>query len=82
MSNRAYLCDGYGCDEKCAEKAPEEWAKHNCHHTIDEKHAKNKIRRERKWAMCEDGKLLEIEGDYLVIDKRKKEASQNDRNNE
>lgn len=61
MSNRAYLCDGYGCDEKCAEKSPEEWAKHNCHHTIDEKHARNKIRRDRKWAVCEDGKLLEVE---------------------
>lgn len=74
---RAYLCDGYGCDEKCAEKDPEEWKNHNCHHTIDEKHARNKIRRNRKWAMCEGDKLIEIEGDYLVIDKRKKEGDQN-----
>lgn len=63
-SNRAYLCDGYGCDEKCAEKTSEEWAKHECHHTIDEAHARNKIRRDRKWAVCEDGKLLEVEADY------------------
>lgn len=59
--NRAYLCDGYGCDEKCAEKTAEEWAKHECHHTLKEEHARNKCRRDRKWNYCGDGKMIEKE---------------------
>jgi len=60
-TNRAYLCDGFGCDERCGLKKPEEWAKYECHHTINEAHAKNKIRRHRKWRACKDGKFVEVE---------------------
>jgi hypothetical protein len=58
---RAYLCDGYGCNEKCAEKTADEWKRHNCHHTLNEEHAKNKCRRTRKWNVCADGKMIEQE---------------------
>lgn len=50
-NERAYLCDGYGCDKKCGENlTPEEWKNYICHHTLDEKHARNKVRRDRKFA--------------------------------
>lgn len=48
----AYLCDGYGCEKQCATMRSEEWAKYQCHHTFDENHAVNKIRRNRKFK-CE-----------------------------
>ena len=60
-NERAYVCDGYGCDKKCAETmTAEEWKKYYCHHTLDEKHAKNKVRRTRKFTV-EKGKYMEIE---------------------
>ena len=47
---KAYLCDGHGCDEHCSvNKTVEEWKAYNCHHTLDEKHALHKVRRDRKW---------------------------------
>ena len=56
-SERAYLCNGYGCDKKCAENlTAEEWKNYPCHHTFDEKFAKNKVRRARKFAKTDDGK--------------------------
>lgn len=58
-TERAYLCDGRGCKEMCANKTAEEWAKHPCHHTLDESHAKNKVRRNRKF-VCESGKMMEV----------------------
>ena len=59
-TERVYLCDGLGCDKKCAETmSEEEWKKYECHHTTDGKHAKNKIARKRKWR-CEGGKIYEI----------------------
>ena len=61
-NERAYLCDGRGCDKMCADTmTSEEWSKHYCHHTLDEKHARNKCRRTRRWA-CEKGKFMEIDG--------------------
>lgn len=45
----AYVCDGHGCAKQCADMRPEEWAKYQCHHTMDENHAVNKIRRNRKF---------------------------------
>jgi hypothetical protein len=59
-TERAYLCDGRGCKEMCANKTPEEWDKHPCHHTLDEKHAKNKCRRKRKF-VCDKGHMMEVE---------------------
>ena len=57
---RAYLCDGHGCDKNCGDMPAEEWQKHYCHHTKDESHAKNKVRRKRKWVF-DGGKFLERE---------------------
>lgn len=39
-----YICDGTACTRKCAEAGYNE-----CHHTANEKHAKTKCRRERKF---------------------------------
>ena len=62
MADRAYLCDGMGCDEQCAlKKTVDEWEKYECHHTLNEAHARNKCRRNRKWVACQDGKLIEKE---------------------
>lgn len=64
MSNkpdRLYLCDGYACDEKCAEKSKADWDAYNCHHTSDESHARNKCRRSRKWATYKEGAMVEVE---------------------
>lgn len=58
-TERAYFCDGKACHEQCANKTPEEWAKHPCHHTTDETHAKNKCRRKRKF-VSENGKMMEV----------------------
>jgi len=44
-----YLCDGKACSEMCANKTKEEWDEYECHHTSDERHAKNKCRRARKF---------------------------------
>lgn len=62
-SERAYICDGRGCEKMCGEKlTPEEWEKYPCHHTLDEKHAKNKCRRKRKFEYFGDkNKFLEVE---------------------
>lgn len=47
---RLYLCNGLGCDRRCAETmTKEEWANYECHHTTDEAFAKTKVRRERKF---------------------------------
>lgn len=38
----AYLCDGYGCERKCAEEDPDERVlKTVCQHTLDIRHAVN-----------------------------------------
>ena len=58
-TERAYLCDGTGCAKMCANLPEEEWKKHPCHHTLDEKHAKNKCRRKRKFVL-DHGKMMEI----------------------
>lgn len=56
----AYLCDGEACPKMCKNLTPEERANHPCKHTLQEKHAKNKIRRERKFKMVRGG-LVEVE---------------------
>ncbi len=57
----AYLCDGYGCSRECGKSmTPEEWSKYTCHHTLDESHAKNKIRRNRKFKEMENGSRYEV----------------------
>lgn len=55
----AYLCDGTACDKQCINLPKEEWDKHPCHHTTNEKHAKNKIRRDRKFETRKDG-MVEV----------------------
>ena len=56
----AYFCDGRACDRQCADD-PEAWAKHSCHHTTDESHAKNKCRRTRKFEVDKSGDRFEVE---------------------
>lgn len=46
-----YLCNGEACSRQCKNLSPEEWAKHPCHHTTDERFAKTKVRRDRKFKM-------------------------------
>lgn len=46
-----YLCNGEACAKQCKNLSPEEWAKHPCHHTTDERFAKTKVRRKRKFKM-------------------------------
>ena len=58
----AYICDGQGCDKQCGNMKPEEWAKYPCHHTFDESHARNKIRRDRKFRCDRDPKTNEVVG--------------------
>ncbi len=58
--NVAYLCDGEGCSRMCA-RDPEMWKKHTCHHTLDENHARNKVRRNRKFTNVGNGKWMEHE---------------------
>lgn len=56
----AYVCDGKGCKQMCAETmSKEEWAHYCCHHTEDESHAANKVRRNRKFQVT-DGKAFEV----------------------
>lgn len=50
--NTKYLCDGRRCRRMCAENGYDQ-----CKHTANEKYAKNKIRRERKF---------EVHGKYYV----------------
>lgn len=52
--NVAYLCDGKACPE-CNSR---------CKHTNDETHAKNKVRRNRKFKF-QDGKFYEVEKSAL-----------------
>lgn len=56
----AYLCDGKACGKQCANLPKEEWDKHPCHHTTDESHARNKVRRARKFEHHKDG-MVEVE---------------------
>lgn len=44
-----YLCNGCACKEMCANKDPKDWENYECHHTSNEKFAKNKVRRDRKF---------------------------------
>ena len=55
MDNYFYLCDGKACNRNCAVNGFSE-----CKHTKDETHAKNKIRRERKFVK-EGGFMVEKE---------------------
>ena len=45
-----YICDGKACNKNCAENGFE-----YCKHTENENHAKNKIRRERKFEKMQTG---------------------------
>lgn len=56
----AYLCNGKACSKQCANLPLEEWKKHPCHHTTDERFAKNKIRRNRKFKRTKDT-MTEVE---------------------
>lgn len=70
-TDRAYLCDGYGCDKQCGSTlTAEEWKKYECHHTKDEKHARNKCRRSRifKCHKTADGVIDSM----FEVEKRKK----------
>lgn len=49
-----YICDGTACNRNCAEAGYD-----MCHHTTNEKHAKTKCRRERKF-VNKDGLYLEV----------------------
>ena len=49
-----YICDGKACDRNCAENGFK-----YCRHTQDEDHAKNKIRRQRKF-MNQNGAMFEV----------------------
>ena len=60
MAEYAYLCNGEACSKQCKTLTKEEWAKCFCHHTTDERFAKNKIRRQRKFTM-KNGKMMEVE---------------------
>ena len=62
MDNKyLYICDGCACKRQCAKTmTADEWKKHTCHHTEDEKHAVNKIRRERKFRNNGNGAYVEV----------------------
>lgn len=55
MNNYVYLCDGKACARNCAENGYAE-----CKHTHNEKHAKNKVRRDRKFTY-DNGTMIEQE---------------------
>lgn len=60
-TERAYVCDGHGCKKNCGDTmTPDEWKRYECHHTLDQNHAKNKIARKRKWEFKHE-KMFEIE---------------------
>lgn len=45
-----YLCNGEACEKQCAKTmTADEWSKYVCHHTTDERFARNKVRRNRKF---------------------------------
>ena len=56
----AYLCDGKACSRMCANLSAEELKDIPCKHTLKEEHAKNKIRRDRKFKNVK-GALVEVE---------------------
>lgn len=58
--NRAYLCDGLACNKMCANLSKEERDKIPCKHTLKEEHAKNKVRRDRKFKIVRGG-FVEVE---------------------
>lgn len=64
----AYLCDGMGCGEQCINMTHDQWAHYPCHHTFDESHARNKIRRERKFRCDRDPKTGAVVG-YTEIER-------------
>lgn len=53
-STHLYICDGTACNRNCAEAGYD-----MCRHTTNEKHAKTKCRRERKF-VNKDGIYLEV----------------------
>ena len=60
-NNCAYLCNGEACEKQCSKTmTPEQWKKSGCHHTFDEKFARNKVRRKRKFKTVDD-KMYEVE---------------------
>lgn len=58
MTKYFYLCDGKACKRNCAENGFDE-----CIHTKDENHARNKIRRDRKFTM-DNGFMVEKESKH------------------
>lgn len=46
-----YLCDGRACKRMCADNG---YGNSSCRHTGDESHAKNKVRRDRKFRRVSD----------------------------
>ena len=56
----AYLCDGKACARMCANLSAEELKDVQCKHTLNEEHAKNKVRRNRKFKNIRGG-LVEVE---------------------
>lgn len=50
-----YLCNGEACEKQCAKTmTTDEWKSYHCHHTTDEKFARNKVRRNRKFKVSHD----------------------------
>lgn len=56
MADYLYLCDGNGCKRNCAENGYKE-----CTHTQKEEHARNKIRRQRKFQPLGNDTMIEVE---------------------
>lgn len=54
-NNFLYLCDGKACKGNCAENGHK-----FCYHTHNENHAKNKIKRQRKFELT-DGIMMEVD---------------------
>lgn len=61
MTNYLYICDGNACDKPCYGE---------CQHTSDESHAKNKVRRNRKFNMIKEksGRITmwEVQNDLSI----------------
>ena len=50
-----YLCNGEACGKQCAKTmTADEWKSYSCHHTTDERFARNKVRRKRKFRTTHD----------------------------
>lgn len=65
----AYVCDGHGCDKQCADTmTAEQWYGYKCHHTMDESHAANKVRRNRKFK-CDKDKNGVVKGYTEVFER-------------